>query len=221
MGLISSVLGKITQSVDNLNFRTWKDKNVIARKITESNQPNTTKQVENKTKFGLIVNLSRHLLPLSRIGFKAYADSMTENNVFQKENMSTLDLVNGNALNDAKKVIVSKGSLKAPEKFNAVYNPTTAVLKLSWSNEYDGINSFSNDYINFVIISKQFDSFMVNPQYASRVENFLNFHLSTPIDHKKYAILAFFSTANGLKSSETVAIDISLDNDKGPVSKEQ
>lgn len=157
MGVINSTLGTIRQNIDNLNFRTWKNKNVVARKVTQSNQPNSASQQAQKRKFALLVHWSRLLASSINTGFAKAATTMTVFNKFVSRNMAHVT-DNGTAasltyadLQISEGVVLGPGAITAVsgtgagnvdmtivDNSNGTTGLSTDSLRVAWINTADG-----------------------------------------------------------------------------------
>lgn len=205
MALVTSPLGTIKQSIDNLNFRTWKDKNVIARRVTTSNQPNTPSQVAQKEKFGAAVAMCRALLPALRIGFKSLAKSMTEANVFMSLNLKALgwDAIGGK-LTGLDKMIISKGSL-AGLKAAKITLSDYSDLKIVWDDNSDGVSGMATDRLIvsvFGVDSGQ--SVVFNTGVLRSAGLFTAAAFATDYSSDTFHVCAFFVSADGRSVSDNV-----------------
>ena len=96
-------------------------KNTMRTKPIEVRNPKTQLQKEQRTKFSLMVKLSRMFLGFIRIGFKQAAVSMSQFNLFMKSNIyNVITGVYPNYAIDFTKLVVSKGTLTGADGATAV-----------------------------------------------------------------------------------------------------
>jgi|GEM_PF-6806877 len=211
MALVTSPLGTIKQSIDNLNFRTWKDKNVIARRVTTSNQPNTPPQVAQKNKFAAAVAICRALLPALRVGFKSMAKSMTEANIFMSQNLKAL------GYNEATKqltglinLIVSKGSLLGVQGLQW-RNANMTDLEINWTDNSNGVSGMATDRLVIAAYDQESGKSYVVTTPATRSQGTFTvagindiFGPASPI------VCAFFVSADGRNVSDNTNVSVIL-----------
>ena len=106
------ITGRTKKKFGTAVFSKQFGKNTMRTKPIEVSNPKTVLQKQQRSKFTLMVALSRMFLPFIRIGFKQVATSMSQFNMFMKNNIK--EVISGTYPNytiDFTKLIVSKGTL--------------------------------------------------------------------------------------------------------------
>ncbi len=109
-------------------------KNTMRTKPVEVSNPKTLAQRQQRSKFSLMVALSRMFMPFIRLGFKQVAVSMSQFNMFMKTNI--YDVITGaypNYAIDFTKLIVSKGTLMGVED-GAAAAAAGKLVNISWTD---------------------------------------------------------------------------------------
>lgn len=143
--------GKFATAVFSKSF----GKNTMRSKPMEVKNPKTLKQREQRSKFSLMVELSRIILNYVRTSFSQVAVGMSEFNMFMKSNIKTaITGVYPDYTIDFSELIVSKGTLTGadtPEAIAAAGNQ----VDFTWADNTGVSDASGNDYamallINFV-----------------------------------------------------------------------
>lgn len=83
MAIVSNVLiGKASGSVGGATFSTWKGKNVLKSKATVVANPQTDKQIAQRTAFANLVTLYRLMVAIISLGYKELAIGKSAFNAF-------------------------------------------------------------------------------------------------------------------------------------------
>lgn len=109
-------------------------KNTMRTKPVEVKNPKTLAQRQQRSKFSLMVALSRMFISFIRVGFKQVAVSMSQFNMFMKTNI--YDVITGTYPNyaiDFTKLIVSKGTLVGVEDGTAAA-AAGKLVNISWTD---------------------------------------------------------------------------------------
>ena len=115
--------------------------------------PKTPKQLEQRAKFSLMVDLSRMILGFLRTGFKQAAIGMSAFNVFMKTNIH--DVISGTYPSytiDFTKLIVSKGSLTGVVGGSATANAGHKVT-IAWTDNSGTCDALATDKALALIIN--------------------------------------------------------------------
>jgi hypothetical protein len=114
------ITGRTKKKFGTAVFSKQFGKNTMRTKPVEVRNPKTQLQKEQRTKFALMVELSRMFLGFIRLGFKQVAISMSQFNMFMKSNI--YDVITGvypNYAIDFTKLIVTKGTLTGADGASA------------------------------------------------------------------------------------------------------
>ena len=115
------ITGRTKKKFGSAVFSKQFGKNTMRTKPIEVSNPKTLKQKQQRSKFALMVALSRMFLGFLRIGFKQVAIGMSQFNMFMKTNI--YDVITGTYPNyaiDFTKLIVTKGTLTGADTPAAV-----------------------------------------------------------------------------------------------------
>jgi hypothetical protein len=110
------ITGRTRKKFGSAVFSKQFGKNTLRTKPVEVSNPRTEKQRMQRSKFSLMVELSRMFLPFIRIGFKQASIGMSEFNTFMKSNIK--NVISGTYPDytiDFTKLVVSKGTLTGPD----------------------------------------------------------------------------------------------------------
>jgi hypothetical protein len=106
------ITGRTKKKFGTAVFSKQFGKNTMRTKPTEVHNPKTQLQLQQRSKFSLMVELSRMFLGFLRVGFKQVAIGMSQFNVFMKSNIGNIITgVYPNYSIDFTKLLVSKGTL--------------------------------------------------------------------------------------------------------------
>lgn len=126
------ITGRTKKKFASAVFSKQFGKNTMRSKPVEVKNPRTLGQRTQRAKFSLMVELSRMFLSFIRIGFKQVASGMSEFNMFMKTNIK--EVITGDFPDftiDFTKLIVSKGTLTAPEQ-GAATAASGHLVNVSW-----------------------------------------------------------------------------------------
>ena len=107
----NTLIGKTRGSIGEVTFATWKGLNVMKGKAQNAYSDPSTAQVNNNSKFALMVAFYRAIAEYVTLGFKALAVGKSEYNAFMQENPYSL-VVSGSPGSykvDTSEILVSKG----------------------------------------------------------------------------------------------------------------
>jgi hypothetical protein len=126
------VTGRTKKKFATAVFSKQFGKNTMRSKPVEVANPRTLLQKQQRSKFSLMVELSRMMLSFIRLGFKQVAIGMSQFNVFMKSNIKTV--ITGTYPNyaiDFTKLIVSKGTLSGADTPEATAETGNKVV-ITW-----------------------------------------------------------------------------------------
>lgn len=151
MAIIKSVLGQVTQKLDNIRFSKWKNKNVLARMPQGYTDANSPAQQDQRAKFTALVQIARLAKAVLLIGFASFRDVMTWLNAFIQQNKDAVTASGGVASITFADLIFSKGSLLGVEGL-ADNSSIGSALELSWTNNSNGVTGFASDLLCVVVL---------------------------------------------------------------------
>jgi len=126
------ITGRTKKKFGSAVFSKQFGKNTMRTKPIEVRNPKTLAQRQQRSKFTLMVELSRMFLPFIRIGYKQSSVGMSQFNAFMKTNIK--DVITGAYPNfsiDFSKLIVSKGTLAGVDG-GAVAASAGKEIDISW-----------------------------------------------------------------------------------------
>jgi hypothetical protein len=134
MGKINlGILGSFSGKVGNVVGGNWKGISYMRAKATSVSNPRTDGQVNQRTKFALVLAILKPITGFLRVGYKKYAIKQTAFN-------AAMSYILGNAIAgaypdfsvDMAKVLVSRGSLTGA--LNGVATSANGVVTLNWAD---------------------------------------------------------------------------------------
>ncbi|WP_316815854.1 DUF6266 family protein [Pedobacter nyackensis] len=203
MGIIrKGILGGFKNKVGAVVGSSWRNRDVIKSLPRVSNKPPTQKQVEQRTKFGLVTSFLSSMTEFIEEGFKSKNGStsaMNEAVAYHLKNAVTG--VAPNFLMDYTKIKFSNGKLRVPS-ISTVDTAAPASVDFNWS--LDGADSKykdATDMINLLAFNptkKQFVQLM-----AAAPRSALTFSLPLPLDFVGDSVHCFFSFSSVKKKKLT------------------
>lgn len=185
--------GKFATAVFSKQF----GKNTMRSKAIQVSNPRTQLQREQRSKFSLMVELSRMFLPFLKTSFKQAAVGMSQFNMFMKINIQ--NVISGTYPDyeiDFAQLKVSKGTLTGTETGGALAVAAHKV-NLSWSDNTGVGDALATDKVLALIIN--YDRKAVVQDLGSKTRTDLALSLTVPADwagDSVYAYMAFSNDAN-------------------------
>jgi len=182
-------------------------KNTMRTKPIEVKNPKTLKQKQQRSKFSLMVELSRMMLGFIRIGFKQVAIGMSAFNMFMKNNIK--DVITGvypAYTIDFTKLIVTKGTLTGADAGTA-----TAVaghkVTIGWTDNSGTGDALATDKAMQLIIN--YDKRQVAIDTTTKTRTDATNQITVPpswVGDEVYVYLAFMDEA-GAKIADSSYLD--------------
>ena len=147
------ITGRTKKKFGSAVFSKQFGKNTMRTKPIEVSNPKTPLQMQQRTKFKLMVALARMFLGFIRIGFKQVAIGMSQFNVFMKTNIS--EVIAGTYPNytiDFTKLIVAKGTLTGADSGTAIAAAGRKVT-IGWANNSGTGDALDTDKAMCLIIN--------------------------------------------------------------------
>ena len=141
--------GKFATAVFSKQF----GKNTMRSKPLQVANPRTQKQMEQRTKFSLMVELSRMFLPFIKTSFKQVAVGMSEFNMFMKTNIG--NVITGTYPDytiDFTQLIVAKGTLTGVENGAAVAG-AGHLVNYTWDDNTGVADALATDKAMALVIN--------------------------------------------------------------------
>lgn len=191
--------GKFATAVFSKQF----GKNTMRSKPIQVSNPRTPKQLEQRAKFSLMVELSRMFLPFINTSFTQVAVGMSEFNMFMKTNIR--NVITGSYPDytiDFSKLIVAKGTLTGVENGTATA-AAGHLLNLTWDDNSGIADALATDIA--MVLAINFDKGAVAQDLSTKTRTDGSLALTVPADwvgDKAYVYIAFMSE-DGYKISDS------------------
>lgn len=204
MKFTSTIIRRGNGSVGNMTVTKWKDKLVMKQKAETVANPQTDAQMIQRSKFAILVAVSKAIPLFVRIGFKEVSLSMTEFNKFVSVNSGN-DYLTWNSTQweaDPSKLEISKGSLEtAAISFGSFSNGATSIT-VSFPTSAVGNQSTGDKLYCFISANgKSGKSIGTVSRSAGSASLTMSSALATSDEVHVYA---YFVSADGTKVSDTV-----------------
>ena len=129
------LIGQAKQKMGNAVFATWKGINVLKTKAMSVANPQTGRQIMQRSAFAQIVAIYRFIPAVVNVGFKKLAVKMSEFNAFSSFNLKeafnltappVATLIPGN-------ILISKGTIATTELLTIVASKAADTIVATWS----------------------------------------------------------------------------------------
>ncbi len=146
MGKISQgVLGGFSGKLGNVVGASWKGIDYMRIKPASVANPKTEGQLDQRSKFALVIGFLKTMTAFIRVGFKLYANGVSQFN-------SAMSYLLNNAIAgeypnqsiDYASVLISRGSLE-PADGAQVSSDVASVLEFSWTDNSDAVDANADD----------------------------------------------------------------------------
>ena len=135
MGKISQgVLGGFSGKVGNVVGGTWKGIDYMRIKPANVSNPRTEGQVDQRSKFSTVLRFLQPMTDFLRVGFKLYANKMTQFNAAMSYNLN--NAITGaypNFTIDYANALVTRGNLTVAAG-GAASSPSAGDVEVTWTN---------------------------------------------------------------------------------------
>ena len=135
MGKISQgVLGGFSGKVGNVVGGTWKGIDYMRIKPANVTNPRTEGQVDQRSKFSTVLRFLQPMTDFLRVGFKLYANKMTQFNAAMSYNLN--NAITGaypNFMVDYASALVTRGNLTGAAN-GAASSPSAASVEVTWTD---------------------------------------------------------------------------------------
>lgn len=199
--------GKFATAVFSKQF----GKNTMRSKAIQVRNPKTQLQREQRSKFSLMVELSRMFLPFLKTSFKQAAVGMSQFNMFMKTNIqNVISGIYPDYEIDFAQLKVSKGTLTGTETAVALAVAAHKV-NLSWDDNSGTADALATDKVLALIIN--YDRKAVVQDLGSKTRADLALSLTVPADwagDSVYAYIAFSNDANNKFSDSSYLGELTI-----------
>ena len=154
MGKINlGILGSFSGKVGNVVGGNWKGISYMRAKATSVSNPRTDGQVNQRTKFALVLAILKPITGFLRVGYKKYAIKQTAFNAAMSYilNNAVTGSSSADYSVDLAKVLVSRGNLTGA--LNGVATSANGVVTLNWADNSGSGNATATDKALIVVLN--------------------------------------------------------------------
>ncbi len=154
MGKINQgILGGVSGQVGNVIGGTWKGIDYLRIKPSSVANPRTEGQVDQRSKFSTVLRFLQPMTDFLRVGFKLYANRMTQFNAAMSYNLN--NAVTGaypTFMIDYASALVSRGNLTGVAN-GAATSPTAGNVEATWTDNSDSGSARATDKALIVLLN--------------------------------------------------------------------
>ena len=154
MGKISQgVLGGFSGKVGNVVGGTWKGIDYMRIKPANVTNPRTEGQVDQRSKFSTVLRFLQPMTDFLRVGFKLYANKMTQFNAAMSYNLN--NAITGaypNFMVDYASALVTRGNLTGAAN-GAASSPSAASVEVTWTDNSGSGSAQATDKTLIVLLN--------------------------------------------------------------------
>jgi hypothetical protein len=206
MGKISQgVLGGFSGKVGNVVGGTWKGIDYMRIKPANVSNPRTAGQVDQRSKFSTTLKFLQSMTDFLRVGFKLYANKMTQFNAAMSYNLN--NAITGSYPNftiDYANALVSRGGLTGA--FNAAVSSSGGLVEFTWDDNTGSGNAQATDKALLVVYNPAKDESIYDS--AGAVRSATSQNLGMPASYVGDDVEAFigFLSEDGKEVANSVYI---------------
>lgn len=179
MGKISQgVLGGFSGKIGNVVGGTWKGIDYMRIKPANVSNPRTAGQVDQRSKFSTTLKFLQSMTDFLRVGFKLYANKMTQFNAAMSYNLN--NAITGSYPNftiDYANALVSRGGLTGA--FNAAVSSSGGLVEFTWDDNTGSGNAQATDKALLVVYNPAKDESIYDSAGAVRSATSQNLGMPT------------------------------------------
>tara|TARA_R100000306_G_C4366869_1_gene138078 strand:- start:219 stop:860 length:642 start_codon:yes stop_codon:yes gene_type:complete len=146
MGKINQgILGGVSGQIGNVIGGTWKGIDYLRIKPSSVANPRTEGQVDQRSKFSTVLRFLQPMTDFLRVGFKLYANKMTQFNAAMSYNLN--NGVTGaypNYTIDYANALVTRGNLRGADG-GAASSPSAATVDITWTDNSGSGSAMATD----------------------------------------------------------------------------
>ena len=154
MGKISQgVLGGFSGKVGNVVGGTWKGIDYMRIKPANVTNPRTEGQVDQRSKFSTVLRFLQPMTDFLRVGFKLYANKMTQFNAAMSYNLN--NAITGaypNFMVDYANALVTRGNLSGAAN-GAASSPSAGDVQITWDDNSGSGSAQATDKTLIVLLN--------------------------------------------------------------------
>jgi hypothetical protein len=154
MGKISQgVLGGFSGKVGNVVGGTWKGIDYMRIKPANVTNPRTEGQVDQRSKFSTVLRFLQPMTDFLRVGFKLYANKMTQFNAAMSYNLNNaITGVYPNFMVDYASALVTRGNLSGAAN-GAASSPSAGDVQITWDDNSGSGSAQATDKALIVLLN--------------------------------------------------------------------
>lgn len=154
MGKINQgILGGVSGQVGNVIGGSWKGIDYLRIKPSSVANPRTAGQVDQRSKFGTVLRFLQPVTEFLRVGFKFYANKMTQFNAAMSFNLNNaVTGVYPNHMIDYATALVSRGNLTAASN-GASTSPSAGNVDVTWTDNSGSGSALATDKALIVLLN--------------------------------------------------------------------
>lgn len=207
MGVIKQgILGGVSGGVGTVIGGSWKGINYLRSRPTSIANPNSDKQVDQRTKFSTVINFLRPLTGFLSVSFRNYAVGMSGFNVAMSYNIkNAVTGISPDFAIDYPSALLSKGNLAK------AFNPQVAVtggdtIAFSWVDNSNENNANSDDVA--LLATFFIDNSQAAYQFTTVKRSDLTANLSIPASYAGFTAHCWiaFQKADGTEFSNSLYV---------------
>jgi hypothetical protein len=154
MGKINQgILGGVSGQVGNVIGGTWKGIDYLRIKPSSVSNPRTEGQVDQRSKFSTVLQFLQPMTDFLRVGFKLYANRMTQFNAAMSYNLN--NAVTGaypNFMIDYASALVTRGNLTGAAN-GAATSPSAGSVEVTWTDNSGSGSAQTTDKALIVLLN--------------------------------------------------------------------
>ena len=201
--LRSGILGGFAGKVGTVVGSIWKGISTMRAYVANVTQPGSPAQLEQRAKFGLMMNFLKPLTSFLRIGFRAYAVGQTAQNAAFKTNFkNAITGVYPNFTIDYTKVLVSQGNFTGALN-PAVASSTSGEVAFTWDNNSWETDAEPDDTAVLVVYNPIKQAAVSNVGVSTRTVGAMTMILPNSFAGDEVHCYIAFQNAKGTKISDS------------------
>lgn len=154
MGKINQgILGGVSGQVGNVIGGTWKGIDYLRIKPSSVANPRTEGQVDQRSKFSTVLQFLQPMTDFLRVGFKLYANRMTQFNAAMSYNLN--NAITGaypNFMVDYASALVTRGNLSGAAN-GAASSPSAGDVQITWDDNSGSGSAQATDKALIVLLN--------------------------------------------------------------------
>jgi len=194
--------GRFSGRVGNVVGSSWKGKGVMRIRPASVSNPNTERQLNQRSRFGMAVRLVQANRELVKIGFRPWANGMSAQNAAVSYNLTNaLTGVHPDVSIDFSRVMISRGQLAGVRNLTSAFTaPDT--LTLQWDDNSAQPNAQAGDMLMVSLFDEEFSIAGIYPVAATRADTTAQLIIPEGWAGRSVQLLAFFLAANAVGTAE-------------------